>query len=102
MISYEHFYLMSTLQFDASTRNGSWIELPTQLRRSNKDFVAMLVDSSLFPSCDEGMTTILDLLSVKFSNMVSCRWKAKEEHRRSRGGQVKYDSAKFYNEIQMI
>ena len=83
---------MSALQFDASTRNGSWIELPTKLRRSNKNFVAMLVDSSLFPSCEEGMATILDMISAKFLNMVSFRRKAKEEHRRSREGQV-YNNA---------
>ena len=53
-------------QFDASTKNGSWIELPTTLRRSNRNFVAMLVDSSLFPSCNEGMYIISDLQSIIF------------------------------------
>ena len=53
-------------QFDASTKNGSWIELPTTLRRSNRNFVAMLVDSSLFPSCNEGMYIIIDLQSIIF------------------------------------
>ena len=35
-------------QFDPSTRNGSWTELDTNLRRSNRNFVAMYVDSSMF------------------------------------------------------
>ena len=48
--------LISLFQFDPSTRNGSWTELDTKLRRSNRNFVAMYVDSSMFqsPECGTG------------------------------------------------